>query len=629
MRWPEADCPLSQHAKEWQTRCAAHIPHCLHNFAQVRDQPPAPLSGEEIAKMRTLGGTIETLGRHAAKIGTVFISLPILIIAAGCEGGPQGTGSYGASAQSPAPVMSGSGVSAGAAASAPSPSPSTATPVRRTSPVPGSAEYLSAPPSLPAPAPLAMPGAAAQFANAPVNPVVAVRDQPVSTFSLDVDTASYAIARRFLVAGRRPPAEAVRVEQFINYFPYDYQRPAGKDEPFALTVTVMPSPWNKNAQLLHIGLKAFEIVPRERPPLNLVLLIDVSGSMAPPDRLPLLKDAFRALSGELRPIDRVAIVTYANNVSTALPPTSGDQRDKILAVIDALTAQGGTAGGDGIRRAYALAEQNFDAKAVNRIVLATDGDFNVGIRDPKTLERFVAEKRKTGIYLSVFGVGLDNLNDRLMQMLAHAGNGNAAHIDTALEARKVLTQELAATVFPVADDAKIQVEFNPARVAEYRLIGYETRLLRRQDFNDDKVDAGDIGSGHSVTAIYEMASPDSKARLIDPLRYQPDAAAPAKAGAEIAFVRLRYKQPGQSESRAIERAVVDADVRPTLAAVPADTRFAVAVAGFGQLLRGDSAVDGYGYQDIVDLAEPARGRDPYGYRAEFVQLVRIAGGLRR
>jgi Ca-activated chloride channel family protein len=477
--------------------------------------------------------------------------------------------------------------------------------------------------------PRAMPGPADRFSNAEPNPVVAVHDQPVSTFSLDVDTSSYAISRRYLMNGQRPPRDAVRVEQFVNYFPYDYRRPATKESPFELSATVLPSPWNKNAQLLHIGLKAFEIVPSERPPANLVLLVDVSGSMAPPDRLPLLKQVFRTLSNELRPADRVAIVTYANNVSTVLPPTPGDQRDKIQAAIDGLSAGGGTAGGDGIQRAYALAEQNFDPKAINRVLLATDGDFNIGITDPNTLKQFVAEKRKTGIYLSIFGVGLGNLNDRLMQMLAHAGNGNAAYIDSALEARKVLVSELGATVFPVADDAKIQIEFNPARIAEYRLIGYETRMLRRSDFNDDRVDAGDVGSGRSVTAIYEIVSPESKSRLVEPLRYQSEPRSHAGSkGEELAYVRLRYKLPGEPESRLVERAVRDVDVHPTLDTVPTDVRFAAAAAAFGQLLRGDTHVEGFNYQAVVDLAEPARGADPNGYRAEFLQLVRVAGGLR-
>lgn len=390
----------------------------------------------------------------------------------------------------------------------------------------------------------------------------------------------------------------------------------------------MPTPWNPHTRLLHIGLKAFDIPVAERPPANLVLLIDVSGSMQPADRLPLLKQVFRSLSGELRAVDRVAIVTYANNVHEVLPPTPGDRRDTIMAAIDGLVASGGTAGGDGIQRAYALAERTFDPASVNRVILATDGDFNVGITDPKTLKQFVSEKRKKGIYLSVFGVGLGNLNDAMMQTLAHAGNGNAAYIDTALEARKVLIAELGATVFPVADDAKIQVEFNPAHVAEYRLVGYETRLLKRSDFNDDKVDAGDVGSGHSVTAIYEITAPSSPGRLIDPLRYQPSGL-PSTAGSdEVALVRLRYKLPGASESRLVERPVGPAHQHAGIESAPQDVRFSIAAAAFAQLLRGDTAMGGFGFADVVALADPARGGDPHGYRAEFIQLARLAGGLR-
>jgi Ca-activated chloride channel family protein len=479
--------------------------------------------------------------------------------------------------------------------------------------------------TLTVPAPIAPPGPTAQFANAEANGVVAVKEQPVSTFSLDVDTASYAVSRRFLKDGKRPPRQAVRVEQFVNYFPYEYAPPASRDAPFSLDAAIVPAPWRKDAQLLHIALKAYEIPLNARPPANLVLLIDVSGSMSPSDRLPLLKQVFRSLARELRPIDRVAIVSYANGVAVRLEPTTGDKRDTILAAIDALNAGGGTAGSDGIQRAYALAEQHFDPKAVNRVLLATDGDFNVGITDPNTLRDFVAERRKQGIYLSVFGVGLGNLNDRLMQMLAHAGNGNAAYIDSALEARKALGAELGATVFPVADDAKIQVEFNPARVAEYRLIGYETRMLKREDFKDDRVDAGDIGSGHSVTAIYEIVAPDSPARLIEPLRYGGEAR-PARSD-EIAHIRLRYKLPGAGESQLMERPVMPRDVAPRLDQAAPHIRFSIAVAAFGQLLRGEPRVDGYGYADVLALAEPARGRDPMGYRAEFLQLVRMAGGL--
>ena len=488
----------------------------------------------------------------------------------------------------------------------------------------GEIRRYAAPPSRP---PVTYPGVN-RFPETSPEPVRAVADQPVSTFSVDVDTASYALARRHLRDGHLPPREAVRVEEMVNYFRYDYPAPRDRAEPFRTTVSTLPTPWNRDTKLLHIGIRGYDIDRRERPRLNLALLIDVSGSMAPDDRLPLLKRAFARFVDELRPDDRVAIVTYANGTRVALEPTAGRERQRIVDVIESLGAAGGTAGGEGLQLAYRLAERNFDSEAVNRVILATDGDFNIGMNDPKQLESFIAEKRKTGIYLSVLGVGVGNLNDALMQRLAQAGNGNAAYIDSMIEARKVLVDELASTMFPIANDVKIQVEFNPATVAEYRLIGYETRTLRREDFNDDRVDAGDIGAGHTVTALYEITPVDSKARLIDPLRYGTQSAAPdARAAAEYAFVRLRYKLPGESASRLIETPVRVADTLASVAAAPQDTRFAAAVAAFGQKLRGESRLSDFTYIDIAGLANAAKGSDPLGVRAELVQLVRAADGL--
>jgi Ca-activated chloride channel homolog len=468
-----------------------------------------------------------------------------------------------------------------------------------------------------------------RFPDARPEPVRAVAEQPVSTFAVDVDTASYAVARRYLRDGRVPPRDAVRVEEMVNYFRYDYAAAEDRSRPFGTTVSVFPTPWNADTRLLHIGIRGYDVTRGERPRLNLVLLLDVSGSMQPDDRLPLLQRAFARFVEELRDDDRVAIVTYANNVHVPLEPTAGRERDRITHAIAALRAGGGTAGGDGLQRAYTLAERHFDREAVNRVILATDGDFNVGISDPRQLETFIAGKRKTGIYLSVLGVGVGNLNDALMQRLAQAGNGNAAYVDSMIEARKVLVEELSSTMFPIANDAKIQVEFNPATVAEYRLIGYETRLLRREDFNDDRVDAGDIGAGHTVTALYEITPVDSKARLVDPLRYgTPGAAVPSGAAGEYAFVRLRYKLPGEPASRLIETPVRVADALAALGAAPDDARFATAVAAFGQKLRGEARVDAFAYRDIAALANAAKGSDPLGVRAELVQLVRAADGLR-
>ncbi|MBD8654898.1 VWA domain-containing protein [Oxalobacteraceae sp. CFBP 13730] len=528
-----------------------------------------------------------------------------------------------------------------AAAPPPPPAPSTVVEVsgssnRNISPYHG---YAGAPPTsmqrrvatkpyvMPYPSPSYAPGAE-RFPDAQANRAVLVEEQPVSTFSSDVDTASYAYVRRQLSAGRLPPPAAVRVEEMVNYFPYAYTAPNKASQPFALTTAIMPSPWNADNQLLHVAVRGYDLQRAERPPMNVVLLVDVSGSMAPQDRLPLLKQGFRLFAQGLREQDRVAIVTYANGTTVALEPTTGGDKQKIVDAIDALQAAGGTAGRDGLERAYAMAQRHFDAKAVNRIILATDGDFNIGVTDPRQLETFIADKRKSGVYLSIFGVGDGNLNDALIQRLTQSGNGNASYIDSLLEARKALQGELGSTMFPIANDVKMQVEFNPARVAAYRLIGYETRMLTRQDFKDDKVDAGDMGAGHTVTAIYEITPAARAAKLVDPLRYGAGKkAAPAGKNNELAFVRVRYKLPGESKSRLAEQPVRPTTARATLAAAPADQRFAVAVAAFGQRLRGEPQLSDYSYADIATLANDARGDDPDGYRAEFVKLVRMAESL--
>ncbi|WP_051293904.1 vWA domain-containing protein [Pseudoduganella violaceinigra] len=483
--------------------------------------------------------------------------------------------------------------------------------------------------SMPPPMPQFAPSAD-KFPDKDSNKSVLVSEQPVSTFSVDVDTASYAFVRRMLSDGRMPPSQAVRVEEMVNYFPYKYSVPAKASEPFAVTTEVMPSPWQQGNQLVHIALKGYDIKTAERPRANVVLLVDISGSMASRDRLPLLQQGFRLFAEQLRDDDMVSIVTYANGTAVALEPTKGKDKQKIIDVINNLHANGGTAGGDGLQRAYAQAERNFDPQAVNRVILATDGDFNIGITDPKQLEKFIVDKRKSGVYLSVFGVGLGNLNDALIQRLTQSGNGNAAYIDTLLEARKALSQELGSTMFPIANDVKVQVEFNPAQVAAYRLVGYETRMLNRQDFKDDKVDAGDMGAGHTVTAIYEITPAANAGKLVDPLRYaQPGKQKPAAAskGEELCFVKVRYKLPGESTSKQMERPVLAASAHDSLNGVPDDQRFAVAVAAFGQRLRGEQQVADFSYGDIAKLAEGARGADPEGYRAEFVRMVRMAESL--
>ena len=477
-----------------------------------------------------------------------------------------------------------------------------------------------------------------QFASAQSNPVKLVAKEPVSTFSIDVDTASYALVRRSLNSGRLPPREAVRVEEMINYFPYTYPTPQTSQTPFRPTVTVVPSPWSPNNKLVHIAIKGFDLKTASRPRANLVLLVDISGSMQPADRLLLLKNAFRMLVGNLQPSDSVAIVTYASGSDIRLAPTKVANKQKILSAIDSLQAGGSTNGAAGITDAYKVAEQSFDTAAVNRVILATDGDWNVGITDRGELQKFIERKRETGIYLSILGVGMGNHNDRLMQTLAQNGNGVAAYIDTLNEARKVLVDEASSTLFPIAKDVKIQIEFNPARVASYRLIGYETRALKREDFNNDKVDAGDIGAGHTVTAIYEI-TPVGQPAVADSLRYQqapapqPTAVLAAQtadrrettsSSEELAFLKMRYKLPKEDISRLIEIPITPSLERSAVFEASDDVRFSVAVAAFGQLLRGLPYLQGYGYDDVIALANSAKGPDPFGYRAEMINLVRLA-----
>lgn len=467
-----------------------------------------------------------------------------------------------------------------------------------------------------------------RFSSADSNPVKSVASEPVSTFSADVDTASYSYVRRSLMSGSLPNPDAVRVEELVNYFSYDWKGPETADTPFNATVTVMPTPWNQGTQLLHIGIKGFEAVALEQPSANLVFLIDVSGSMDQPDKLPLLKSAFRLLVGKLKDMDTVSIVTYAGNAGVVLEPTPASERAKILSAIDGLVPGGSTAGAQGIEAAYALAEKAFVKDGVNRVMLATDGDFNVGPSSDDELKRMIEERRRSGIFLSVLGFGRGNYNDGMMQTLAQNGNGTAAYIDTLAEAQKVLVEEAGSALFPIARDVKFQIEFNPARIAEYRLVGYETRALNREDFNNDRVDAGDIGSGHRVTAIYEITPKGSPAVLNDPLRYgESEAEAPAAEGAELAFLKMRFKKPDSETSELVTMPVTDANAVAELDAVPEDVRFSVAVAAFGQKLKGVTMLQDYAYGSILGLAETAKGADPFGYRAEFLKLVRLAGGL--
>ena len=463
------------------------------------------------------------------------------------------------------------------------------------------------------------------------NPVVAVVEEPVSTFSIDVDTAAYANVRRFLNEGALPPRDAVRVEEMINYFDYAYDPPLDASEPFSAMTTVVPTPWNNDTQLVHIAIKGYDIVDTAvRPRANLVFLVDVSGSMQGPDRLPLLVQSLRLLVNALEPDDSVAIVTYAGSVGVALEPTPIANKEKILAALDSLGAGGSTAGAAGIALAYDTARAGFIDDGVNRVILATDGDFNVGISDTDRLQEMIEHERKSGVYLSVLGFGRGNLNDQMMQRIAQHGNGNAAYIDSLMEAKKALVDELDGTLFPIANDVKIQVEFNPTQVAEYRLLGYETRLLDREDFNNDKVDAGEIGNGHAVTAIYEIVPMASPFRWVDPLRYNADAVVEDDGGFgnELAYLKIRYKLPGETTSTLMQQPILAPDNDTRLAEASEDVRFAVAVAAYGELLRDNVHLGTWEMGDVIDLASNALGDDPFGYRREFVRLADLAGSLR-
>jgi Ca-activated chloride channel homolog len=465
------------------------------------------------------------------------------------------------------------------------------------------------------------------------NPFLPAATNPLSTFSIDVDTASYANVRRFINSGTLPPKDAVRVEEMINYFSYDYREPEG-DKPFSIDLDSTACPWDASHRLLRIGLKGRDVATENRPASNLVFLLDVSGSMMPAERLPLVKQAMRLLVEKLTEKDRVAIVIYAGGSGLALPATTGDRKETILRALEDLKAGGSTNGAEGIELAYKIAAENFVKGGVNRVILATDGDFNIGVTNQGDLIRLIEEKAKSGVFLSVLGVGTDNLKDSTMQKLADKGNGNYAYLDSLDEARKVLVQQVNGTLMTIAKDVKIQVEFNPARVASYRLIGYEKRMLRKEDFNNDKVDAGEIGAGHTVTALYEIvpagsgaADPSTSIPPVDPLKYQtPNSIAAAatqadpKGSQEMVTVKLRYKKPEGDTSELIERAFVDNGSRFENAAP--DLKFAAAVAEFGMILR-DSQFKGRGTVGaVIEWAQEGKGRDTAGYRAGFIELAR-------
>jgi len=462
-----------------------------------------------------------------------------------------------------------------------------------------------------------------EFEKFHTNPYKRVADSPVSTFSSDVDTASYSVARSFLKRGQRPPKDAIRIEEILNYFDYGYDKPRSKKEPFKPSVAIVPSPWNVETKLIHIGVQGYTPPEAKRPPMNLVFLVDISGSMKAENKLALLKRSFEPLLEELDSEDRVSIVTYGPRMETILVPTPGSRRADIRAALEPLVAKGGTNGEAGLQQAYRVAEQSFMKGGANRVILATDGDFNIGISDPDELKRFVEEKRETGVYLSVLGFGQGDLKDNRMQALAQNGNGTAYYIDTLQEARKVFGTDFAKNLVPIADDLKLQVEFNSRLVSEYRLLGYETRALQRQDFNNDKIDAGDIGSGHSVTAIYEILPVGAVNKFVDPLRYGDDEGMTSSESfsGEYGFLKLRYKRPGEGTSKLISQAIRTDDEYISLRRAPDATQWAVAVGGYAMALRDDGFSEDLDLTELTRLAERSKGRDRYGYRDEFLTLL--------
>jgi Ca-activated chloride channel homolog len=489
---------------------------------------------------------------------------------------------------------------------------------------------LTPPPATAAPLPRDAEMNTESYAHITENPFLAVASQPLSTFSIDVDTASYSNSRRFLANGTLPPKDAIRVEEWVNYFSYDYAKPSG-DAPFAVSTEVTSCPWNSAHKLVRIGIKGQELREENVPARNLVFLLDVSGSMMSADKLPLVKRGLALMTENLRPQDSIAIVVYAGNSGLVLPATSGRERGQILKALDGLEAGGSTNGGAGIQLAYSVAQQQFKKGGINRVILATDGDFNVGTTSEGELTRLIEDKRKSGVFLTVLGVGSGNTKDSTMEMLADKGNGNYAYVDTLAEARKVLVREAGSTLVTIAKDVKLQVEMNPRKVASYKLIGYENRLLAKEDFNDDKKDAGEIGAGHTVTALYEIvplgAPAASSAPPVDPLKYQaPAAPSPAAASGELMTVSVRYKPPQGDVSTKLSVVVAD-DAKP-LEQTSDDYRFGVAVANVALLLRGSADVKQSSLDSARTLAAGAVGRDLHGDRREFLAMVDEARRLR-
>jgi len=462
-----------------------------------------------------------------------------------------------------------------------------------------------------------------KYKNFNENPVQLTAENPVSTFSIDVDTGSYSNVRRMLNSNTRPPADSVRAEEIINYFDFGYTPPGSRKQPFSVTTEIAAAPWNTKHQLMMVGIKGYEVSASQIPAANIVFLIDTSGSMSDQNKLPLLIASFKEMVTKLRPQDRVSIVVYAGSAGLALPATSGADKETILRSLDTLQAGGSTNGGQGIELAYRVAKENYIGNGVNRVILATDGDFNVGISDTEMLKTLVADQRKSGIALTTLGFGQGNYNDQMAEQLADVGNGNHAYIDNLNEGRKVLVEEMSSTMMTIAQDVKIQVEFNPAVVAEYRLIGYENRKLNREDFNNDKIDAGEIGAGHDVTAIYEITLVGSGGESVSPLRYQKPVVAGTKPD-EIALLKLRYKQPGSEQSQLIEKPML----RSGISAKPSDRlKLAASLAAYADLLRGGKNSGHFKWNDVRQLAASVAMPDSWGYRAEFLDLIDQASRL--
>ena len=451
------------------------------------------------------------------------------------------------------------------------------------------------------------------------NPFVSALTNPLSTFSVDVDRASYANIRRFLNDNQLPPQDAVRIEEMVNYFDYTYPLPTS-EVPFSVNLELAACPWNNNHQLIAIGLKGKEIEVKNVPASNLVFLLDVSGSMDEPNKLPLLKQSFKILIEKLRPLDRVAIVVYAGAAGCVLKSTSCDEKEKIFDAFDKLQAGGSTAGGEGIKLAYEIAKENYIKGGNNRVILATDGDFNVGESSDAAMERLIEKKRDEGVFLTVLGFGMGNYKDSKMEKLSNAGNGNYAYIDNIIEAQKTLGKEFFGTIYTIAKDVKIQIEFNPSKVKAYRLIGYENRMLKAEDFNNDKKDAGDIGSGHTVTALYEIIPASSKEEVpgIDELEYQKSKVVSSN---DVMTLKLRYKEPQDSTSQLIKQKVTESDFKRDLSE---NFKWATAVSEFGLLLRDSKFKGSSSFNHVIEIAQSNKGTDPDGYRAEFVKLVKTA-----